>query len=176
MTIEIVAYNPDWIHIFEDEKELLLTLFGSRVIIIEHIGSTAIPHQHAKPIIDLFIGVSPFQELAFYSNVLNPKEYFYMATGMTGRYLFQKYIDGIWTHNLHILSYDEEFYIRNEILFRDYLRTHPELVVQYGELKRQLMVKYGLVEEYTRAKTGFIQTVIDSARKERGLPSQNVWE
>ncbi|WP_338381509.1 GrpB family protein [Escherichia coli] len=33
--------------------------FGSHAVAIEHIGSTAIPNQRAKPVIDIFIGVSP---------------------------------------------------------------------------------------------------------------------
>ncbi|HDD9686055.1 TPA: GrpB family protein, partial [Escherichia coli] len=37
---------------------------------IEHIGSTAIPNQRAKPVIDIFIGVSPFAELPFISAFL----------------------------------------------------------------------------------------------------------
>ena len=32
------------------------------------------------------------------------------------------------------------------------------------------------MEEYTLAKTEFIQKVIDAARKEKGLPLQKVWE
>lgn len=31
------------------------------------------------------------------------------------------------------------------------------------------------MKEYTRSKTEFIQKVIDAARKEKGLPLQNVW-
>lgn len=74
MKIEIVAYNPEWSNFFEDEKTLLLTLFGSHIVAIEHVGSTAIPHQDAKPVIDMFIGVSSLQELPFYQHILNPTE------------------------------------------------------------------------------------------------------
>ncbi|HCJ8793187.1 TPA: GrpB family protein [Escherichia coli] len=65
MKIEIMEYNPDWTKNFEEEKIKLLHFFGSHAVAIEHIGSTAIPNQRAKPVIDIFIGVSPFAELPF---------------------------------------------------------------------------------------------------------------
>ncbi|HBN1632601.1 TPA: GrpB family protein, partial [Escherichia coli] len=56
MKIEIMEYNPDWTKNFEEEKIKLLHFFGSHAVAIEHIGSTAIPNQRAKPVIDIFIG------------------------------------------------------------------------------------------------------------------------
>jgi len=54
MKIEIMEYNPDWTKNFEEEKIKLLRFFGSHAVAIEHIGSTAIPNQRAKPVIDIF--------------------------------------------------------------------------------------------------------------------------
>ena len=73
MKIEIMEYNPDWTKNFEEEKIKLLHFFGSHAVAIEHIGSTAIPNQRAKPVIDIFIGVSPFAELTFYQRIFSHK-------------------------------------------------------------------------------------------------------
>ncbi|MCZ4216171.1 GrpB family protein [Escherichia coli] len=54
MKIEIMEYNPDWTKNFEEEKIKLLHFFGSHAVAIEHIGSTAIPNQRAKPVIAVF--------------------------------------------------------------------------------------------------------------------------
>ncbi|WP_420852159.1 GrpB family protein [Paenibacillus hamazuiensis] len=63
------------------------------------------------------------------------------------------------------------------MLFSDYIPVHPELVKEYGELKRKLAEQYDSDPDgYTRAKTAFIQRVHDLARMERGLPLENVWE
>ena len=51
MKIEIVEYNSDWVKAFEEEKKNVLELLGSYAVAIEHVGSTAIPNQNAKPII-----------------------------------------------------------------------------------------------------------------------------
>jgi GrpB-like predicted nucleotidyltransferase (UPF0157 family) len=60
---------------------------------------------------------------------------------------------------------------------RNYLLAHPEDARAYGELKNHLADEHaqdGLA--YTKAKTAFIQSLIDQARDERGLARTNVWE
>lgn len=174
--IQVVRYNPEWAEEFEEERNRLSSLLGAEAAAVEHVGSTSVPGQEAKPIIDIFVGVRPFREWAFYQSLLGSKVYEYVPTGMNGRYLFNKYTDGTWTHNIHVLPYDEEFYLRNEILLRDYLRRHPELVREYGEVKKASALRFGTeLEAYTKSKTGFIQKVIDAARAEKGLPLEDVW-
>lgn len=175
--IKIVAYNPQWANDFEQEKRLISSLLGAEAVNVEHVGSTSIPGQEAKPIIDIFVGVSPFRESAYYKSIFDREIYRYIQTGMKNRYLFNKSTNRYWTHNIHILPYDDEFSTRNELLFRDYLREHTELVSEYGELKKHsAKVHKDNLEEYTRSKTEFIQKVIDAARIEKGLPLRDVWE
>ncbi len=126
MEIKIVKYDPNWVNAFEEEKKNVRGLFGSYAVVVEHVGSTAVPHQEAKPVIDMFIGVSPFEDIFVYRSLFHTGDYRYVPTDMTGRYMFAKYTNGVWTHNLHILPYNDQFYFRNEFLFRDYLREHPE--------------------------------------------------
>ncbi|MBD1379650.1 GrpB family protein [Metabacillus arenae] len=175
--IKIIKYDPNWIRTFELEKSHISSLLGEEAISIEHIGSTSIPGQDAKPIIDIFAGVSPFQEAAHYKSLFHSESYRYIQTDMSGRYLFSKYTSGTWSHNIHVIPFNDEFYIRNEFLLRDYLRAHPELMQEYGKIKKISAKNHGnTMEEYTRSKTEFIQKVIDAARTEKGLPLQNVWE
>ena len=142
MNIGIEEYCENWKKEFEKEREILLDTFRNDTKAIEHIGSTSIPGQSAKPVIDIFIAVSPFRKVSFYDCMLHIKNYRQTPSDIPGRYLFSKYInENIWTHNLHILSWDNEFYLRNEILFRDYLRKRPELVNKYNDLKKQLVLK-----------------------------------
>ena len=104
MDIKIAKYNPIWVKAFEEEKRNVLTLLGTNAVAVEHVGSTSIPNQQAKPVIDMFIGVSPFKDLFFYQSIFNLEDYRYCPTDMIGRYLFAKYTKGVWTHNLHILQ------------------------------------------------------------------------
>jgi GrpB-like predicted nucleotidyltransferase (UPF0157 family) len=58
------------------------------------------------------------------------------------------------------------------LLFRDYLRAHPETARQYEALKRELADRYENDSiAYTAAKTDFIRGVEECARRERGVSS-----
>ncbi|MDF2959754.1 MAG: hypothetical protein K0S39_1489 [Paenibacillus sp.] len=174
--VKVVPYSSDWPLEFEKEKKLLLVVLAPHIVTIEHTGSTSIPDQEAKPIIDMFAAVHSLLNESVYADILSSSGYQYAETGMIGRHLFVKEFLGTRTHHLHILPI-EGFYERNELLFRDYLRSHSNLVKEYGELKRLLAKQYHSDPEgYTRAKTAFIQHVVDLARTEQGLPLQNVWD
>ncbi|OOC61119.1 GrpB family protein [Paenibacillus ihbetae] len=174
--VKVVPYNSEWSLEFEKEKDRLLHILAPHIVTIEHAGSTSIPNQDAKPIIDMFAAVHPLLHEQDYTELLSSSGYGFIENGMTGRYLFIKEDAGVRTHHLHILP-KEGFYERKELLFRDYLRAHPDLVLEYGELKRLLAERYPTdPDEYTKAKTAFIQRVVDLARTERGLPLQSVWE
>lgn len=174
--ITIVEYDQSWPEAFQAEKEALISSLGTEAAAIEHVGSTAIPGQASKPVIDIFVGLTQLQPIAYYESRVDPASYSHIQTGMQGRYLFAKHTEGRWTHNVHLMKHDELFHTRNEILLRDYLRSHPELVEQYGEIKRKAALSANSMEAYTREKTAFIQMVVDAARTELGLPLQNVWE
>jgi GrpB-like predicted nucleotidyltransferase (UPF0157 family) len=52
------------------------------------------------------------------------------------------------------------------ILFRDYLRTDQEDVRRYQVLKERLAFEYrDMREEYTNAKTEFIESIIKKVKK-----------
>lgn len=58
--VTVVAYDPDWAVRYEQlrlEYAVALQAAGVRVRRIEHIGSTAVPGQAAKPVIDIDIVV-----------------------------------------------------------------------------------------------------------------------
>ena len=55
--IEVVDYDPDWPRAFLQEQARILNALGERIMLIEHIGSTAIPGLAAKDTIDLMVGV-----------------------------------------------------------------------------------------------------------------------
>ncbi|MBD0384400.1 GrpB family protein [Paenibacillus sedimenti] len=174
--VKVVPYSSNWSLDFEREKKLLLAVLAPHIVTIEHTGSTSIPNQEAKPIIDMFAGVHSLLNESTYADLLSSSGYQYVETGMIERLLFAKESLGTRTHHLHILPI-EGFYERNELLFRDYLRSHSDLVKEYGELKRLLAEQYHSDPEgYTRAKTAFIQHVVDLARTEKELPLQKVWE
>jgi GrpB-like predicted nucleotidyltransferase (UPF0157 family) len=55
MTV-IVAYDPRWPALFEEERARLLASIGTLLAAIEHVGSTVVPGLAANPIIDMMGG------------------------------------------------------------------------------------------------------------------------
>jgi GrpB-like predicted nucleotidyltransferase (UPF0157 family) len=79
------------------------------------------------------------------------------------------------TYHLHIVE-QSTWTMRHERLMRDYLLAHPEAASAYGDLKKRLAKDFAEDSRaYTRAKTGFIQDLMDKARAGIGLPSVDVW-
>ena len=95
---------------------------------------------------------------------------------MQGRWLFGGYEDGVWKYNIRLLPV-EGFYNRTEFIIRDFLRTHPRYVEEYGMIKRKCArAEVDIMAEYTRAKTAFLQKIYDAANEGMGLAKRPVWE
>ena len=55
------------------------------------------------------------------------------------------------------------------LLFRDYLRSHPETASAYGSLKKSLALAFGDdIKGFRNAKHAFVTTVTAKARSELG--------
>lgn len=166
--VVIREYDSEWPRLFEEEKAAILDAIGHVVAAIEHVGSTAVPGLAAKPIIDIMVGV---RRLADAQQCIVPLQrigYEYVPefeVSLPERRYFRK--GSPRTHHLHTVEVGSDFWERH-LLFRDHLRAHPEAAKAYGELKRDLAVRYGADREaYTEAKTPFIRAAEDLARRSR---------
>ncbi|HVH31337.1 MAG TPA: GrpB family protein [bacterium] len=169
--IGIVEYDPRWPALFEEEKARLLSAAGPLLAAIEHIGSTAVPRLAANPIIDIMGGVRDLGEVTRYVAVLEGLGYEYVPqyeAFIPERRYFRKPTRGHSprTHHLHVVELTSDFW-RRHLLFRDYLRTHPQALREYADLKRHLASEYGDDGRgYTDAKGAFHR--IDSGSSGRG--------
>jgi GrpB-like predicted nucleotidyltransferase (UPF0157 family) len=172
--VEVVAYDPRWPAIYEAERALILAA-TSAFVDFEHIGSTAIPKQRAKPIIDMMAAVESLKGLDDLLESLTILEYHVFDMDMKNRLFLRKEKDRQVFH-LHIVE-ASTWAERKERWMRDYLLAHPEAVEAYGELKDDLATEYKDDSlKYTEAKTAFIQDIADKIQDARGLPHINVWE
>lgn len=175
MPIDVIDYDAGWPDLAATALVELKTALPGIFLAIEHIGSTSVPGLAAKPVIDLMAAAEEVDMVARHDRVLSGLGYGRFGTGMPGRLFYQRDRDGRRTHHLHVVP-ARDFTTRNELLLRDYLRSHPGDVARYAELKRRLATVALSGDEYTRAKTDLIQELTDAARAERGLPSVPVWE
>ena len=165
--IVIEKYTTGWALSFNEEQKLLKGVVGDIAISIEHIGSTSIKGLGAKPIIDIMMGVYDLKDVDGAIEPLGNIEYEHVFhEEFPNRRFFRK---GLWragTHHLHIYKYESEEWNSN-ILFRDYLRKHPDVRNQYNQLKIELAQKYRCDRVgYTAAKAPFIRNVIQKAKDE----------
>jgi len=167
----VVPYDPEWPRQFERERALLGRVFRGNRVSVEHVGSTAVPHLGAKPIIDIMVGVSALSEVESRIPDLEAQGYEYVPeyeAQIPERRYFRKPRAVPRTHHLHCVIRDGAFW-RRHLLFRDYLRAHPEAASAYFELKQRLASRHRTDRiAYTEAKSSFIDSLLEKATAQQG--------
>jgi len=174
--VAIVPYDPQWPYAYAGEHLKLISLGGSSIVALEHIGSTSIPGLAAKPIIDMMAAVMAPEISYELAARLEEHGYRLVETDMRDRLFLRKHspIDCSAFH-LHIVHYNT-WGERHERLMRDYLLEHSDAVAAYAAIKIKLACDHAEDSlAYTRAKTAFIQELVDKACAERGLLPIRVW-
>lgn len=167
-TVALSSYNPAWSGAYEEEKKLLLDTFGTKILAIEHIGSTAIPSIPAKPIIDILAAVDSLDDINVFIETLPKLGYEYIPERrFSDRQFFPKGPESARTHHLSLVETSSETGWNNHLLFRDYLRSHDKERRQYAELKVRLAKEYADNRgEYTERKSAFVLDIIAKAKSQ----------
>ena len=168
--IVVSDYDPAWPVMFEEERERLAAALGPVVVTIEHVGSTAVPGLPAKPIIDLLVGVRDLEEARQRSvAALQALDYAYLPefeSWLPAELFFRKGPPGPWTHHVHMMELSNPRW-EGFLLFRDYLRAHPDETAEYARLKRALAKAFGDdIAGYRKSKHDFVQAAMGRARAE----------
>ncbi|MES5929838.1 GrpB family protein [Bacillus cereus group sp. MG9] len=163
--IIVVPYKSEWSKEFQNLGDSLRSVLGDVAIRIDHIGSTSIPGLAAKPIIDIQISVNSLELLDSFKKPLKSLGFIYRADNSDrSKSYFREIPDSKRTH-IHVRregSWPEQL----ALLFRDYMRTHPEDCKQYGELKYRLAEKYTNNRHmYTESKDPLIWEILRKADK-----------
>ena len=159
MTVLVVPHNPTWSDAFHSEADAIIYALGATALDVQHIGSTAIRHIAAKPIIDMLLFVSDLDELDAKVTSLEAMKYEAMGEfGIAGRRYFRKDdAQGIRTHHLHAFRSGDPEGVRH-IAFRDYMNAHPDCASAYGELKLTLAARHANdAEAYMDGKNAFVK-------------------
>ena len=165
-TVRLTRYSGVWKRRFAQEQKRLETALGHHRYTLEHIGSTAVPGLDAKPIIDMALQIPSLKRLPLWIGKLVEAGYTYLGEyGLPGRHFFTR--GAPVTHHLHLVARDCEQWSR-WLLFRDYLRARPAEAARYNAFKRALAKTFANNRDaYTKAKTPFINRLLDDAGKWR---------
>jgi GrpB-like predicted nucleotidyltransferase (UPF0157 family) len=159
----IVDYDPQWPDLFEELRAPVVAALGDLAVIVEHVGSTAVPGLAAKPIIDMDVVVPAVSDIPEAIRRLATLGYVHRGDlGIAGREAFISPA-GTPRHHLYVCALDSEE-LRRHRLFRDYLLTLPDAARAYGALKKAAAQRFGEDRvAYTEAKTRFVEAVLQRA-------------
>lgn len=73
--IEVLAYAPTWSQTYGQLYRQIIKALKNRALAVEHIGSTAVPHLSAKPVIDIDLIVADPEDEASYIPALQALGY-----------------------------------------------------------------------------------------------------
>jgi GrpB-like predicted nucleotidyltransferase (UPF0157 family) len=181
--IVIADYDPAWAARFEAARDAMYAACGRDAFVaIEHIGSTSVPGLAAKPIIDMMPGLRSLSHAPPIIEKLRALGYHYVpefehdtssGPGMPFRRYLRGDEDGRRAYHIHMVEDGGDFWARH-LLFRDYLRSHPEGAAAYAALKRELAADFNATIKpasdinvgYTDRKTQFVEGIIARARAE----------
>jgi GrpB-like predicted nucleotidyltransferase (UPF0157 family) len=163
----VESYNSEWKRDFEDIRSELMAVLEGKVISIEHVGSTSVEGLSAKPIIDIDVVIEDEDAFPAVKAAMESIGYTHEGDlGIPGREAFKyKGKEHLRKHHLYVCTKDADE-LKRHISFRDYLRSHPEAVREYGRIKEEGAKLYPEdIDGYINYKAPFIEGIY----KEIGL-------
>ncbi|MFK0291873.1 GrpB family protein [Streptomyces sp. NPDC090442] len=171
--VVVVAPDPGWAVQGEDLAEELYGLLRPLAVHVEHIGSTAVPGMAAKPVLDLQVSVPDLEEaesaftgsLAERGFTLAPYRLDHVPAGSDDDQA--RWTKRLWVRqggqgldvNLHVRKVGSPNE-RLALLFRDWLRTHPEAVPAYARFKQVLAGAVPDLATYADVKDPVVDLVV----------------
>ena len=158
--VVVVDHSPAWETMFEAEARAIRDILGDTCIEVHHIGSTSVPGLAAKPIIDIMPVVTDITLADARRAEFERLGYEYLGEfGIPGRRYLRKGGDER-THQVHVFAQSSTHDIGRHLAVRDYLRAHPQVARQYGELKKALAQAHPYdIEAYCDGKDAFVKAM-----------------
>ena len=160
--IVVVPYDTGWPADYQGRAGALDEALGDVAMRIEHIGSTAVPGLAAKPTIDIQVSAADLAPLDRYRRPLEALGYAFHEPSLVelDHRFFQA---AARAAHIHVCPAGGDWE-RRHLLFRDYLREHPEDAAHYASLKRSLALAFRLDREgYLSAKSDYIEAALQRA-------------
>jgi len=171
--IELAPYDPAWPAMFAREAARIRAALADRLLLLEHVGSTAVPGLVAKPQIDILLVVASSPDEAAYVPALEAAGYVLRIREPSWHE--HRLLKGPDTDiNLHVFSRGCPE-IDRMLQFRDWLRESKPDRELYAHTKRELSRRdWTYTQEYADAKTAIVEEIFARALANRraDAPSQ----
>jgi GrpB-like predicted nucleotidyltransferase (UPF0157 family) len=163
----VVRYDRAWPVQYEAIRMAVAPAFTGTDIAIEHVGSTAVPGLAAKPVIDVDVVVPTEADIAGGIRRLVTLGYVHRGDlGVPGRQALDA-PEHLPYHHLYLVVRGSRPHL-DHVLFRDYLRAHPEDAERYASCKFAAahLITTESREAYMEAKAKIVEEVLARAHKE----------
>jgi GrpB-like predicted nucleotidyltransferase (UPF0157 family) len=161
--VEVKAYDPEWPRTFDRIYGHVWPVVQHAAMALEHVGSTSVPGLSAKPVVDACIVVASPRDIPHVVKALTKIGYVHRGDlGVPEREAF-RHPPSLPKHHLYA-THRGSLSLRNHLGLRDYLRSHPAAVQEYGNLKETLAKRFPEdVDSYIAGKTDFILGILRQA-------------
>jgi GrpB-like predicted nucleotidyltransferase (UPF0157 family) len=160
--VQLVDYDSRWPALFERASERIRAALGSRVLTLEHVGSTSVLGLAAKPIIDAVLVVADSADEPAYVAAMEAAGYV-LRIREEDWYQHRLFKGSDPDLNLHVFSADCPETDRM-LLFRDWLRHNAADRRLYERTKRELASRdWKYVQNYADAKSAVVKEILARA-------------
>jgi GrpB-like predicted nucleotidyltransferase (UPF0157 family) len=107
--VQLEEHTSKWNIIAEDTINMLWGILGDIAVDIQHIGSTAIGNIHAKPIIDIVVGIKELNDIKPYIDLLGKSQIIFRKEDVKGQLLFVvgDFAKDTRTHHIHVVKWND---------------------------------------------------------------------
>jgi GrpB-like predicted nucleotidyltransferase (UPF0157 family) len=170
--VELFDHDPEWEVNAENTMKRLWDILGPTAKDIQHVGSSAIRHIKAKPVIDIAVLVCSFDDILAQIPALEKEGFIFRGwegseerqpVFQCGEYIPEENNMRLLTHYIHIVKAGSQQW-DNYINFRDYMNAFPAATREYEALKLRLAQENrNAYHSYLNGKQGYIAEIIKTA-------------
>jgi GrpB-like predicted nucleotidyltransferase (UPF0157 family) len=169
--VELYPHDPAWAGAAQREAARLHAAAGPVIVVVHHIGSTAIPGIRAKPILDLMPLVTSLAAFDEARPAIEGLGYAWWGEyGIPGRRYCNLNDPVTGERKIHLHCFEEGSpQMARHLAFRDYLRARPDLAAAYDAEKARCCDLHPLDSHaYTDCKDAWIRKIEAEALAKRG--------
>jgi GrpB-like predicted nucleotidyltransferase (UPF0157 family) len=160
--IYLAPYDPEWPQLFSIEAARIKDALGDRAMVLEHVGSTAIPGLSAKPRIDIILGVADSADEAAYVPALEAAGYV-LRIREPDWHEHRVFKGPDADINLHVFTVGCAE-IHRMLGFRDHLRANAADRSAYEQRKQELARQtWKFTQHYADAKSEVVEDILARA-------------
>lgn len=160
--IHLAPHDPDWALQYSQLEARVRAALGELALLVEHVGSTAVPGLAAKPVIDVILVVADSADEPSYAAALEAAG-FRLSIREPGWFEHRLFQPPDGRCNLHVFSRgcDE---VDRMLHFRNWLRNNDADRQRYEEAKRGLASRtWRHVQDYADAKSEVVRELLSRA-------------